>query len=262
MSPRQEPAAGTPPAVRQGAASEQETRRQVRDMFSRIAPRYDLANHVLSVEVDRLWRRRLARRFHDILANPAARVLDLCCGTGDLAAAFSRAGPARAVGIDFAHPMLTRALDKDPAVGFVRSAVNGRVNHCYVEADALFLPFSDMSFELVATAFGFRNLANYERGLAEIRRVLKPGGTLAILEFCEPRGRLFGALYGFYFRRLLPRIGSMISGDAAAYAYLPSSVRRFPSVDDLVRLMEAAGFRGARFERWTGGIVALHTAVR
>jgi demethylmenaquinone methyltransferase/2-methoxy-6-polyprenyl-1,4-benzoquinol methylase len=231
-------------------------------MFSRIAPRYDLANHVLSLEVDRLWRLRLARRFRNVLANPAARVLDLCCGTGDLAAAFGRVGPARAVGIDFAHPMLMRAVVKDAAAGFVRSAVNGRGNRCYVEADALDLPFSDMRFELAATAFGFRNLANYERGLAEIRRVLKPGGTLAILEFCEPCGHLFGTLYRFYFHRLLPHIGGIISGDGAAYAYLPSSVTRFPSVVELVRLIEAVGFRSARFEYWTGGIVALHTAVR
>jgi len=253
---------GTQNAGQSGAASEQEAHRQVREMFSRIAPRYDLANHVLSLEVDRLWRRRLARRFSHILANPDTTVLDLCCGTGDLAAALGRAGPARLVGIDFAHPMLARAVAKGGAAGFVRSGRNGRGNHCYVEADALNLPFSDVSFELVATAFGFRNLANYERGLAEIRRVLKPGGTLAILEFCEPRGGLFGALYRFYFRRLLPRIGGIISEDGAAYAYLPASVRNFPSAVELVRLIEAAGFLRARFEYWTGGIVALHTAVR
>jgi len=258
MSQKPESLPGTRPT---GAASEKEAGEQVRQMFSRIAHRYDVANHVLSLEVDRLWRRRLARRFRHILANPRANVLDLCCGTGDLAAALRRAGPARVIGVDFAHSMLTRAVAKDAAIAGSAPAHN-RVNRQYIEADALDLPFSDACFDLVATAFGFRNLANYERGLAEIGRVLKPGGALAILEFSEPRSRVFGALYRFYFRSVLPRIGRIISGDGSAYSYLPASVGRFPSVDELVRLIERAGFHGGCFEYWTGGIVALHTATR
>jgi demethylmenaquinone methyltransferase/2-methoxy-6-polyprenyl-1,4-benzoquinol methylase len=258
MSRKPESLPGTRPA---GAASEKEAGQQVREMFSRIAHRYDLANHVLSFEVDRLWRRRLARRFRPILANPRASVLDLCCGTGDLAAALRRVGRARVTGVDFAHPMLTRAVAKDTAIAGSAPAGN-RENRQYVEADALDLPFSDACFDLVATAFGFRNLANYERGLAEIGRVLKPGGALAILEFSEPRSRVFGALYRFYFRSVVPQIGRAISRDGKAYSYLPASVGRFPSVDELVHLIERAGFCGARYEYWTGGIVALHTTTR
>jgi demethylmenaquinone methyltransferase/2-methoxy-6-polyprenyl-1,4-benzoquinol methylase len=259
MSQNPELLPGTRPA---GPASEEEAGRQVREMFSRIAPRYDLLNHLLSLEVDRLWRMRLARRFGAVLKNPEASVLDLCCGTGDLAATFRRAGPARVVGVDFAHPMVTRAVAKDVSAGASCGAVHGRKNQAYIEADALELPFADARFDLVATAFGFRNLANYERGLIEIRRVLKPGGALAILEFSEPRSRVFGAVYRFYFRSVLPRIGRAISRDGTAYSYLPASVGRFLSVDELVRMIERVGFRGARSENWTGGVVALHTATR
>lgn len=257
MNPTQELRPGTRIS---GSVSEQETGQQVREMFSRIAPRYDLLNHVLSLQVDRLWRRRLARRFHRLLANPEARVLDLCCGTGDLAASFRREGPARVVGADFSHPMLTRALAKDAARASVPRAARG--NRSSVEADALALPFRDGQFDLVAAAFGFRNLANYEHGIAEIRRVLQPGGSLAILEFSEPRNRLLGALYGYYFRSVLPRIGRAISRDGTAYSYLPASVGRFLSADELAGLIARAGFRGPGYEYWTGGIVALHTATR
>jgi demethylmenaquinone methyltransferase / 2-methoxy-6-polyprenyl-1,4-benzoquinol methylase len=242
------------------AACEREAGQRVREMFSRIAPRYDLLNHMLSLQVDRLWRLRLARRFRHLLANPEARVLDLCCGTGDLAVSFRREGPARVVGADFSHPMLTRALAKAAARAGVSVAACG--NRSCVEGDALALPFRDGQFDLVAAAFGFRNLANYECGLAEIRRVLKPGGSLAILEFSEPRNRLLGALYGFYFRSVLPRIGRAISRDVAAYSYLPASVGRFLSAEQLAGLLENGGFRSARYEFWTGGIVALHTATR
>jgi demethylmenaquinone methyltransferase/2-methoxy-6-polyprenyl-1,4-benzoquinol methylase len=132
----------------------------------------------------------------------------------------------------------------------------------FIEADALHLPFADSTFDLVTTAFGFRNLANYDEGLKEIRRVLRPGGEIGILEFSEPRGKLFGALYRFYFRRILPTLGGMISGNSAAYSYLPRSVGRFPSPEELAAQMAATGFSDVRFARWTGGIVALHTARR
>jgi demethylmenaquinone methyltransferase/2-methoxy-6-polyprenyl-1,4-benzoquinol methylase len=220
-------------------------------MFGRIAPRYDLLNHLLSLDIDKIWRRRVARRFTAILHNPSARVLDLCCGTGDLALAFRREAPvgAEIVGSDFVPEMLSRARTKAAACG---------AGVTFVEADALALPFGDGSFDLVSCSFGFRNLANYERGLLEILRVLKPGGVAAILEFAEPPGKIFGGLYRFYFRRVLPRLGGLISGNGSAYTYLPASVSKFPSPDALRALFERTGYLEARFERWTGGIVTLH----
>ncbi len=219
-------------------------------MFTRIAPRYDLLNHLLSFSFDRIWRRRTARRVRHILARPGARALDLCCGTGDLTFALHRAAGANGaqiVGSDFAHPMLTRALQKNPrAITFA-------------EADALQLPFSDASLDLVTNAFGFRNLANYEAGLREVRRVLKPGGTVAILEFAAPEFAPFRAVYDFYFQRLVPRIGGAISGNREAYSYLPVSVARFPSPAELRAMMTRVGFREARSERWMFGAVYLHS---
>ncbi len=252
---------GTLPGTRpQGVESESEAARHVRGMFSRIAPRYDLLNHLLSLDLDRLWRWCVARRLRRVLSSQDASVLDLCCRTGDLAAAFRRAGPARVYGADFAHPMLTRAIAKARASEAAASVT--RTNDSYAEADALQLPFLDASFDLVASDVGFRNWANYDKGLREIRRILKPGGVLAILEFSEPKSRMFAPLFRWYFRSLLPRIGAAISGDCAAYPYLPASVSRFPSAEELAERMREVGFCGARFELWTGGIVALHTAVR
>jgi demethylmenaquinone methyltransferase/2-methoxy-6-polyprenyl-1,4-benzoquinol methylase len=185
-------------------------------------------------------------------------VLDLCCGTGDLALALAGApgsarGPAftRLLAVDFAHPMLVRAQEKG-------AGNRGRPIE-FLEADGLALPFADGTVDLVTTAFGFRNLANYAAGLAELRRVLAPGGSLAILEFAEPRGALFGNLFRFYFHRVLPGIGALVSGNAQAYSYLPRSVARFPHPDQLAELMRESGFSGVAWEGWTGGIVALHT---
>jgi demethylmenaquinone methyltransferase/2-methoxy-6-polyprenyl-1,4-benzoquinol methylase len=243
-------ASGTRP---EGVQDEREAAAHVREMFGRIAPRYDLLNHLLSLDIDKVWRRRVAKRCSAVLHNPAARVLDLCCGTGDLALAFRREAPAGAeiVGSDFVLEMLARARAK--------AAANG-AGVTFVEADALALPFGDGSFDLVSCSFGFRNLANYERGLQEILRVLKPGGVVAILEFGEPRGKLFGSLYRFYFRRVLPRLGGLISGNGSAYNYLPNSVSKFPSAEALQGLFERVGYMHVRFERWTCGIVTLHTA--
>jgi len=237
----------------EGVQNENEAAAHVREMFGQIAPRYDLLNHLLSLDIDKVWRRRAAKHFRTILRNPSARVLDLCCGTGDLALAFCREAPEGAdiVGSDFVPEMLIRARSKAAALG---AAVT------FVEADALALPFGDGSFDLVSCSFGFRNLANYERGTREILRVLKPMGVAAILEFAEPRGFLFGSLYRFYFRHVLPRLGALISGNGSAYTYLPSSVSKFPSPEALVELFERAGYAEARFERWTGGIVTLHVA--
>jgi demethylmenaquinone methyltransferase / 2-methoxy-6-polyprenyl-1,4-benzoquinol methylase len=237
----------------EGAGDEREAAAHVREMFGRIAPRYDFLNHLLSLDIDKIWRRRVARRFSGVLHNPTARVLDLCCGTGDLALAFRKEAPvgAEIIGSDFVPEMLERARAKAVALGAVIT---------FVEADALALPFKDASFDLVSCSFGFRNLANYERGMLEIFRVLRPGGAVAILEFAEPRGKLFGSLYRFYFRQVLPRLGGLISGSSSAYTYLPCSVSKFPSPEVLQALFERAGYTGVRFERWTGGIVALHTA--
>jgi demethylmenaquinone methyltransferase / 2-methoxy-6-polyprenyl-1,4-benzoquinol methylase len=246
---------GTRPA---GAHDETAASRQVREMFTRIAPRYDLLNHLLSLRFDVMWRKRLARRFAHILARPDARVLDVCCGTGDLALALanvpidsSASEPVPLVGADFAHPMLTRAREK-------AARVHRRLE--FVEADALSLPFADGTFDLVTTAFGFRNLANYPAGLRELRRILAPGGSLAILEFAEPRRALFRNFFLFYFHRVLPAIGAIVSGNAQAYSYLPESVARFPSPSDLAQLMRRSGFDDVAFESWTAGIVTLHRA--
>jgi demethylmenaquinone methyltransferase/2-methoxy-6-polyprenyl-1,4-benzoquinol methylase len=215
-------------------------------MFGRIAPRYDLLNHLLSMNIDRYWRARTVARVAPILAQPGARVLDVCCGTGDLTLALnSRSRSAQIFGSDFCHPMLEKANGK---------TANGR----WFEADALQLPIDDASLDLVTVAFGFRNLANYRGGLLELGRILKPGGTLAILEFSTPANALLAGLYSFYSRTIVPALGGMLSGSKDAYTYLPESVRKFPDAEGLANQMRDAGFANVRFERMTAGIVALH----
>jgi demethylmenaquinone methyltransferase / 2-methoxy-6-polyprenyl-1,4-benzoquinol methylase len=243
----------------EGAQSEADAGRKVRDMFTHIAPRYDLLNHLLSLQLDRVWRTRTARRLQRILERPDALVLDLCCGTGDLAFTLARGGKARIIGADFSHAMLLRATKKA-----TDASLNARVAEAprFAEADALHLPFVDAAFDLVTTAFGFRNLANYEAGLLEIRRVLKPAGTLAILEFAEPAPGWFGDLYRWYFRKVLPRIGGLISGDRAAYTYLPASVSRFFRPEELCALMGRAGYESVRQETWTFATIALLTGLK
>jgi demethylmenaquinone methyltransferase / 2-methoxy-6-polyprenyl-1,4-benzoquinol methylase len=231
-----------------GVPAEQDAASWIQAMFGRVAHRYDLANHLLSFGIDRYWRAHTAHRVRHILANPQARVLDICCGTGDLVLSLSRLRAARAfpvLGSDFCHPMLVRAKRK------VASST-------LFEADALQLPLADASLDLLTVAFGFRNLANYRAGLAEMRRVLRPGGTAAILEFTQPPNPVFAALYHFYSRRILPVIGGALSGDRSAYTYLPESVKRFPDAPTLVAEMERAGFTQVDYEYLTGGIVALH----
>jgi demethylmenaquinone methyltransferase / 2-methoxy-6-polyprenyl-1,4-benzoquinol methylase len=244
---------GTAP---EGAVSEQDASRKVREMFTRIAPRYDLLNHLLSAQMDRVWRAKTAREFREILNRSDARVLDLCCGTGDLAFAMAHGTKAQIVGADFSHTMLSRAWEKAAA----QENGTGRVR--FLEADALNLPFADGSFDLVTAAFGFRNLANYEAGLREIARVLKPGGSLGILELTEPAPGLIGRLYRFYCWNILPRIGGIISGDAAAYTYLPRSVTRFFRPDDLAALMRRTGYRDVKYQLMTLKSVALHIGVK
>ena len=242
----------------EGAGNEAEASRKVREMFTRIAPRYDLLNHLLSLELDRVWRARTARILRPILEREDARILDLCCGTGDLALALERQAKGRVWGTDFAHAMLLRAREKSAA----RSRDGGVRSIPFVESDALRLPFPGESFDLITAAFGFRNLANYEDGFREMRRVLKPGGTAAILEFTQPRPGWFGGLYRWYFRAVLPKVGGLISGDPTAYSYLPSSVARFLGPEELRALMERNGFGQVEARLWTGGTIALHTGVK
>jgi demethylmenaquinone methyltransferase/2-methoxy-6-polyprenyl-1,4-benzoquinol methylase len=239
------PIPGTRPT---GITEEKAAARYVRDLFSRIAGRYDLLNHLLSFQMDRYWRLGVARQFRHRMTDPRARVLDLCCGTADLALALAREGRARIVGCDFAHPMLTRARQK-----LSRRSLPPLV----VEADALQLPFKEGTFDLVVSSFGFRNLVNYRAGLAEIWRVLRPGGEVGILEISKPRGWL-GPFYSFYFHRILPRIGEWVSGVRGSYSYLPGSVARFPEKQDITVWMREASFSAVRAKELTGGIVTLY----
>jgi demethylmenaquinone methyltransferase / 2-methoxy-6-polyprenyl-1,4-benzoquinol methylase len=235
-------------AAPEGAGDRASAARAVREMFSAIAPRYDLLNHVLSFNIDRWWWWRTARTFAGILSRPDANVLDLCCGTGDMAFALHRqagASGAGIVGADFAHPMLQRALTKSNGTSLQ-----------WVEADALNLPFPNESFDLVTSAFGFRNLADYDAGLREIVRVLRPGAEIGILECGEPEG-LIGKLYGIYFRRVLPAVGTALSGVKGPYSYLPASVGRFPSPPELTARMRGAGFRQASWMPFTFGTAGL-----
>jgi demethylmenaquinone methyltransferase / 2-methoxy-6-polyprenyl-1,4-benzoquinol methylase len=237
---------GTTP---QGLTDEQAAARWVRNMFGRVAGRYDLLNHLLSFNLDKRWRSRTVERVAPILARPGARVLDLCCGTGDVLLALEARRGSPVLGSDFCHPMLVEAKRKIARRG---------MGTPLFEADALVLPLRDGSLDLITTAFGFRNLANYEKGLEELLRVLKPGGVAAILEFSQPTNRAFGALYGFFSSRVLPWVGGMISGSREAYSYLPESIKKFPGAEELAGAMRSAGFARVEVDRMTGGAVALH----
>jgi demethylmenaquinone methyltransferase / 2-methoxy-6-polyprenyl-1,4-benzoquinol methylase len=236
-----------------GTSDPQSAARAVREMFDSIAPRYDLLNHVLSMNIDRVWWRRTARTFREILARPDATILDICCGTGDMTMALLRYRPAKAkpvLAADFAHQMLVR--------GHTKFADH---NAIAIEADALQLPLPSASVDLITTAFGFRNLSNYRAGLAEFHRVLRPGGEFGILDFSEPGG-LIGKLYAFYFRRVLPAIGSRISGTSGPYAYLPSSVHRFPPPNEMLVQMREVGFREVSWQPYSLGIAGLYRGVK
>lgn len=223
----------------------------VRSMFDRIAPRYDLFNDLLSAGVHRLWRHQAV----DALApRPGETFLDLCAGTMDLARLISERAPgAGVVAADFAVRMLEDGRDKI-------AGTNGAVRP--VAADALVLPFPDGVFDGCAIGFGLRNLADFDRGLAEIRRVLAPGGRLVVLEFTTPPGKLFRTVFHGYFHHVLPRVGAAISGDPAAARYLPDSVARFPDVESLADLLRHGRFSDVRYRYLTGGIAAVHHAVR
>ena len=241
-----------------GVVDEAQAARAVQQMFDSIAPRYDLLNHVLSASVDRLWWWQTARRFKAILADPDAAVLDVCCGTGDMTAALLKARPRGArpiLAVDFAREMLSRASHRFEA----RKA--GEPMAIALEADALHLPMRDASLDLIVTAFGFRNLANYEAGLKEFYRVLKPGGRLGILDFAEPGG-LIGKVYGVYFRRVLPAIGRLLCGKDGPYRYLPTSVGNFPPPGEMLEMMRGVGYQECAWQPYTFGIAGLYTSSR
>jgi demethylmenaquinone methyltransferase/2-methoxy-6-polyprenyl-1,4-benzoquinol methylase len=241
--------AGVIGAAPAGATDRESASRAVREMFSSIAPRYDLLNHVLSMNIDRLWWWRAARTFRHILTRNDARVLDLCCGTGDMTFALKKrtagANP-QIMGADFSHAMVQRAAGKSRGTALQ-----------WVEADALNLPLPSERFDLVTSAFGFRNLADYNAGLREIFRVLCANGEVGILDFGEPKG-LLGKLYRFYFRHVLPKIGTMISGVRGPYAYLPASVARFPEPEEMLERMKQAGFRAVSWTPYSFGIAGLY----
>jgi len=240
-------------ATPEGTTDRNSAARAVREMFTSIAPRYDLLNHLLSFNVDRLWWRKTARIFHHILTRPDARILDLCCGTGDMTFALEKqsgGAGSRIVGADFSHAMLQRARVKS-------AGGKDQVVPEWVEADALNLPFPSSYFDLVTSAFGFRNLVDYSAGLREIARVLRPDGECGILDFGEPNG-VMGSVYRIYFKQMLPRIGTMISGVRGPYAYLPASVERFLSPDEMLARMSNAGFTEAAWTPYTFGIAGLY----
>jgi demethylmenaquinone methyltransferase / 2-methoxy-6-polyprenyl-1,4-benzoquinol methylase len=236
-------------AAPEGARDSAAASRAVREMFTAIAPRYDLLNHLLSFNVDRWWWWKTARAFALTLKRQDASVLDLCCGTGDMTSALlqqSGESGARILGADFSHAMLRRASDKSAGTPLF-----------WVEADALGLPFPEGRFDLITAAFGFRNLADYDAGLREMVRLLRPGGECGILDFGEPRG-LIGNLYRIYFKHVLPAVGTVVSGVKGPYVYLPASVERFPSPEEMLERMRRAGFREASWTPYTFGIAGLY----
>ena len=236
-------------ATPEGASDEASAAAKVREMFDEIAPRYDVLNHVLSAGVDGYWWRRAAATFDDVLKRPESVVLDLCCGTGDMTAALLRrrvAGARVITGVDFSAVMLERAREK------LKDA-----NAVFVEGDAMRLDVADASVDLVTSAFGFRNLANYDAGLREIARVLKSGGEVGILDCNEPEG-LLGRGYRLYFKHVLPVVGSWLSGTRGPYAYLPRSVERFPRPARMLEMMRGAGFAEVSWTPYTFGVAGLY----
>jgi demethylmenaquinone methyltransferase/2-methoxy-6-polyprenyl-1,4-benzoquinol methylase len=226
---------------------------RVQRMFSEIAPRYDLLNHLLSLNIDKYWRWQTVRRVQPQEDSP---ILDLCTGTGDLALAFARRASCPIVAADFCSEMLTIGRQKA-----VRAGVANRIT--FVEADAQQLPFPDGQFQPVAIAFGLRNVSNTDQGLREMVRVCRPGGRVAILEFSMPRGRPFRQVYGWYFRHVLPRIGQALTrNESSAYKYLPESVNEFPSYEALTERMQTAGLEQNRFMPLTFGTATLYIGVK
>ncbi len=225
----------------------------VREMFSGIATKYDFLNHFLSVNIDKRWRRLVAEKLKNVLENQAAQVLDVACGTGDLSIELQKTGKAKVFGTDFCRPMLKIAFDKNEK--------NAR-KIPYIEADGMNLSFADASFDAVTIAFGLRNFSNWQNGLIELHRILKPGGKLVILEFSTPVIPGFRQAFQFYFSNILPRIGGAVSGSRGAYEYLPDSVSKFPDQKNLAKMMRETGFSDVEYKNLTGGIAAIHSGVK
>ncbi|MEK6409282.1 MAG: bifunctional demethylmenaquinone methyltransferase/2-methoxy-6-polyprenyl-1,4-benzoquinol methylase UbiE [Acidobacteriota bacterium] len=220
---------------------------RVRSMFAEIAPRYDFLNHALSLNIDKRWRRLVIKTVAGRLRLPGAMALDLCCGTADLSLELGALAPT--FGVDFCHPMLQIGAKK------VRRAA---LPIELIEGDALSVPFADSLFDVVTVAFGLRNLDDPESGLREIYRLVKPGGRCVVLEFSHPHLPVFRNLFHFYFTRLLPLIGSAVSGSRFAYQYLPDSVQKFPGQKELAAMMEAVGFSDISYYNLFGGVASLH----
>lgn len=227
--------------------------RAVREMFSGIASKYDFLNHFLSVNIDKRWRRLVRQKLEKELNNPNALILDVACGTGDLSIELQEHAEAKVIGTDFCRPMLEIAEEKN---------AKNSISIPYIEADGMNLSFADESFDAVTIAFGLRNFSNWQKGLSELRRVLKSGGKLAILEFSTPVVPGFKQIFNFYFTRVLPRIGGAVSGSRGAYEYLPDSVSRFPDQNRLARMMGEIGFSNVEYKNLTGGIAAIHTGTK
>jgi demethylmenaquinone methyltransferase/2-methoxy-6-polyprenyl-1,4-benzoquinol methylase len=222
-------------------------------MFANIAGRYDLLNHLLSMNMDKRWRRLVANSLQATLKRSGAQVLDVACGTGDLSFMIFESGKAHVVGIDFCRPMLDIASAK---------AFKNGLMVPFVEGDALELPFPDRTFEAATIAFGLRNLTSVETGFKELLRVLKPGGRVVVLEFSKSTTPVLRTVFGIYFTKILPKLGGLVSGSRSAYEYLPESVERFPDQETLGLLMSQAGFEAVSFQNLTGGIAALHYGTR
>ena len=234
-------------------ADELKHAKAVREMFSGIATKYDFLNHFLSVNIDKKWRRLVAKKLRTVLDDENALVLDVACGTGDLSLELQRNAAAKVVGTDFCRPMLEIAFDKND---------QSATKIPYIEADGMNLSFADETFDAVTIAFGLRNFSNWQNGLIELRRILKPGGKLAVLEFSTPLVPGFRQAFQFYFSNILPRIGGVVSGSRGAYEYLPDSVSRFPDQKNLVKMMQETGFSEVEYKNLTGGIAALHIGAR
>jgi demethylmenaquinone methyltransferase/2-methoxy-6-polyprenyl-1,4-benzoquinol methylase len=234
-------------------ADELKHSKAVREMFSGIASKYDFLNHLLSVNVDKRWRRLVAKRLRDVLDNPNAKVLDVACGTGDLSIELQKNSVAKVFGTDFCRPMLDIAFDKN---------AKNNASIPYIEADGMNLSFAGETFDAVTIAFGLRNFSNWENGLREFHRILKTGGKLVVLEFSTPIVPGFRQAFQFYFSHILPRIGGAVSGSRGAYEYLPDSVSRFPDQKNLASLMRKIGFSDVEYKNLTGGIAAIHFGVK
>lgn len=234
-------------------ADELKHARAVREMFSGIAGKYDLLNHLLSANIDKRWRKLVSKHLKDILENPQALVLDVACGTGDLSIELQKHAKAKVIGTDFCRPMLAIAAEKN---------FKNKLSISYLEADGMNLSFADKTFDAVTIAFGLRNFSNWQNGLRELHRILKTGGKLVILEFSEPVLPGFRQAFQFYFSNILPRIGGAVSGSRGAYEYLPDSVSRFPNQKKLATMMREIGFSDVEYKNLTGGIAAIHLGIK